>query len=296
MIPFRHHVVSLVAVFLALAVGVVLGSGPLSDVDRAVTDQVSAESPEESTRAAATYSDGFAAAAGPRLVSGRLTDSSVVVVSLPGAADATVEALEKLVGEAGGTVSARYALTEAMVDVSEKSLVDTLGSQLMAQQPAGTVTDDASTYDRIGQLLGAAIASREAGGSAPDQKATGILEGLVGAELATGPQEPARRAPLVLLVLGDRPAGEGADAITSGIATGLSRSALGTVVAGTLADGAGGQLAALREETASSRVTSVDGVDTAAGRTATVLALGWARGQSGGSFGASGEDGTAPLG
>ena len=34
-ISFRHHVVSLVAVFLALAVGIVLGGGPLSEVGRA---------------------------------------------------------------------------------------------------------------------------------------------------------------------------------------------------------------------------------------------------------------------
>lgn len=296
MIPFRHHLVSLVAVFLALAVGVVLGGGPLSDVDRSVTDRVSAEAPDQATRAAAAYSDGFAAAAGPRLVAGRLADRSVVVVSMPGAEESTVQAVEELVAAAGGSVSGRYGLTEAMVDVSEKSLVDTLGSQLMAQQPEGTVDDGASTYDRIGQLLGTAIASPEAGGSAPDAKATGILEGLLGAELVTGPKAPDTRAPLVLVVLGERPAGEGADAITSGIATGLARSAVGAVVAGTIADGAGGQLEALRAETASSEVTSVDGVETAAGQSTTVLALAWTLEQSGGSFGASGEDGTAPLG
>ena len=34
MISYRHHIVSLVAVFLALAVGVVLGGGPLTDLGR----------------------------------------------------------------------------------------------------------------------------------------------------------------------------------------------------------------------------------------------------------------------
>lgn len=296
MIPFRHHVVSLVAVFLALAVGVVLGSGPLSDVDRSVTDSVSAEAPDERTRTAAAYSDGFASAAAPRLVSGRLADRSVVVVSLPGAEEASVKGVEELVTKAGGGISGRYALTRAMLEVSEKSLVDTLGSQLMDQQPEGTVEDGASTYDRIGQLLGTAIASASTGGTAPDSKAVGILEGLVGAELVAGPKEPSRRAPLVLMVLGEPPVGEGADAITSGIAAGLSRSAVGTVVAGTLTDGAGGQLEALRAATESTKVTSVDGVDTAAGRTATVLALAWALEASGGAFGAAGADGPAPLG
>lgn len=296
MIPFRHHVVSLVAVFLALAVGVVLGSGPLSDVDRAVTDQVSAESSDPAARAANVYPDRFAAETSNSLLAGRLADRNVVLVTLPGAEESVVGKLEELVRRAGGGISGRYGLTEAMVDVSEKSLVDTLGSQLMAQQPQGTVADGASTYDRAGQLLGTAIASREAAGTAPDARATAILESLSGAELVTGPKTPGRRAPLVLLVLGERPDGEGADAITSGLAAGLARSALGTVVAGTIGDGAGGQLTSLRAETASSEVTSVDGVDTAAGRTATVLALAWATEQSGGSFGASGADGTAPLG
>ncbi|MDU2059289.1 MAG: copper transporter, partial [Dermabacter sp.] len=31
MIDFRYHLVSLVAVFLALAIGIVLGAGPLRD-------------------------------------------------------------------------------------------------------------------------------------------------------------------------------------------------------------------------------------------------------------------------
>ena len=40
MISYRHHIASLVAVFLALAAGVVLGGGPLSDLGRdALRDQ-----------------------------------------------------------------------------------------------------------------------------------------------------------------------------------------------------------------------------------------------------------------
>ncbi|HUV47611.1 MAG TPA: copper transporter, partial [Actinomycetes bacterium] len=31
MIDFRYHIVSIVAIFMALAVGIVLGSGPLKD-------------------------------------------------------------------------------------------------------------------------------------------------------------------------------------------------------------------------------------------------------------------------
>ena len=41
MIDFRYHVVSLVSVFLALAVGIVLGAGPLNEgISTGITDQV----------------------------------------------------------------------------------------------------------------------------------------------------------------------------------------------------------------------------------------------------------------
>ena len=53
MITLRHHLLTIVAVFLALAAGIVLGGGPLSDVGPAVTaagaSKESAEAPAGST-------------------------------------------------------------------------------------------------------------------------------------------------------------------------------------------------------------------------------------------------------
>lgn len=289
MISFRHHIVSLVAVFLALAVGVVLGAGPLSTVDAAVTSDRSADaSSDPGEQAAAAYSDDFVDASAPRLVDGALADRSVTIVTLPGADGQVVSTLEELVGTAGGTTTGRYALTETMLDVDEKALVDTLGSQLAEQQQEGVVDADATTYDRIGQLLGRAIAT----GS--DDKAVAsasVLEGMQGAGLVDLPDQTGTRAPLVLVVLGDAPAGEGADAIVAGISQGLAATAGGVVVAGTVADGQG-QLDRLRGEGVAQAVTTVDGIDTSAGRAAAVLSL--AKGEPGRSFGASGEDGPAP--
>ena len=67
-----------------------------------------------------------------------------------------------------------------MVAPEQKSLVDTLGSQLMTQQ-GKTIAADATTYDRIGQLLGVAIATTTPEGDAPSGKQTG------------GHRQPARR-------------------------------------------------------------------------------------------------------
>lgn len=296
MIPFRQHVVSLIAVFLALAVGVILGGGPLSEVDRAVTQSMSTDEPDAQVRATADFADTFAGEASDSLLADRLADRQVAVVTLPGADTRTVDELAGLVETAGGTVSARYALTETMLDPSEKSLVDTLGSQLAEQQPDGAVAADATTYPRAGMLLGRAIATTEEGSAEADSQASGAIEGMIGADLVTAPDEPAARAPLVLVVLGDEPSAEGGDAIVGGLLEGLADASVGTVAVGTLADGAGGQLERLRAAGVSDVVATVDGTDTAAGRAAAVLTLARTFDETGGSFGASGSDGAAPLG
>ena len=297
MISFRHHIATLVAVFLALAVGVVLGGGPLSGTtggDDTAPTAAPAEDQQADPRVA--YGDGFAGAVAPVLLSGKLAERSVAVVTVPGADEQVVTALAEQVAAAGGTVTARYALTAAMVDPAQKSLVDTLGSQLMTQQPDGSVAAEATTYDRIGQLLGIAASTTTPEGDQVGGKAQAIAEGLAGAELMKSPGDVGRRAPLVLLVLGDAPSPEGGDTILSGLVSGLSRAAAGVVVAGTTADGGTGQLGRLRGEPVAAEVATVDGIDTAGGRVTTILALARALGAKGGAFGASGSDGPVPLG
>ena len=71
------------------------------------------------------------------VLSGRLADRSVAVVTVPGADEQVVTALSEQVAAAGGTVAARYDLTADLVDPTQKSLVDTLGSQLLTQQAEG---------------------------------------------------------------------------------------------------------------------------------------------------------------
>lgn len=296
MITLRHHIVSLVAVFLALAVGIVLGGGPLSEIGRAEGSTPADPGLETAVTAAqqrADFGDAFAGGVAGTVYAGRLTDRSVAVLTMPGADPELVDQLAQQVGVAGGQVAATYAVGDALVGVGEKSLVDTLGSQLMTQQPKGAVSAEATTYDRMGELIGLAVASTAPEGQAADGKAAGILQGLAGAKLLSGPEEPARRAPLVLLVLGDEPAADGGDSILGGVVAGLARTSTGVVVAGDLADGAG-QLGRLR--TSGTAAATVDGIDTPAGRVATVLALVRSLTTPGGAFGASGADGPLPVG
>lgn len=294
MITFRQHVVTIVAVFVALAAGVALGGGPLSDLGRPGPEKTSAHTSADGDQSGNGFDEAFISAVGPTLTSGALADQKVALVTLPGADETVVSSLSEQVGAAGGTVTGTYRLSEAMVEPGQKSLVDTLGSQVLAQQ-ADAADAAASTYVRMGQLLAYAAAGAEA--AAPvNGKARGVREALVGAGLLDEPGQVEDRAPLVLVVLGQAPAADGGDVILSGLAEGITSRSLGTVIVGSTADGDGGQLTALRATPGIAGAATVDGVDRPAGRTAAVLALARSVGTDGGSFGASGSDGPVPLG
>ncbi|MBS2937924.1 copper transporter [Nocardioides sp. J2M5] len=297
MITLRHHLLTIVAVFLALAAGIVLGGGPLSDVGASVASS----SQDEPTAAAgdqpgAAYDAASLEALAPSYVAGRLAERSVAVVSVPGADERLVTALADGIAAAGGSVSGRYTLTDELVDPGQKSLVDTLGAQLVTQQVKDAVPAEASTYDRMGQLLGLAVATKTPEGDEVSGKSRAVVEAVAGAGLLAEPGDVSQRAPLVLLVLGPDANDEGADAVIGGLAQGLGAQAAGVVVAGTTADGGAGQLGRFRATPAAATVATVDGIDTPAGRLATLLTLQRSLSAPGGAFGASGADGALPLG
>ena len=294
MITFRHFLTRIVAVFLALATGIALGGGPLSDLNDPAPAPVASTDRDEDDPARA-YAEGFAGAVGPVLTSAKLAERSVAVVTAPGVNEEVLTSLAEQISAAGGTVTARYSLTDDMVSPDQKALVDTLGAQLMTQQGKAIATDS-TTYDRIGQLLGVAIATTTPEGDATSDQQGRIIETLVGADLLALDGTVTMRAPLVLFVLGAEPTSEGGDAIVAGLAAGLARAAAGVVVAGALADGGEGQIGRLRGEPVSAQVATVDGIDTTPGQVTTVLALARALAADGGSFGATGADGPAPLG
>ena len=210
-------------------------------------------------------------------------------------ADATVEEVTDQVALAGGTLAGRYAAQPALVDVGEKSLVDTLGSQLMTQLESASVTSDAPTYERIGELLGLAITTTDVkGAEAPGPEASAVSQALEGAALVSLATEEPVRAPYLLVLLG--PDTEAADdPIYAGLLTGLARRAVGVVVASDAADGDAGRLGRLRDDPATGTVATVDGIEAAPGQVTAMLALASWPQTKGGAFGASGADGAVTL-
>src|SRR5262245_7291091 len=143
MISFRQYTISLVAIFLALAVGVVLGSQTLaadlisglrsdrSDL-RARVDDLSTRNGRLDAEAAAA--DRFIAGSAGRILAGRLAERGVVVFTAPDADPADVEAVTRGLETAGAAVTARIALTDAFLDASEG---DRMRTTLTNVIPAG---------------------------------------------------------------------------------------------------------------------------------------------------------------
>ena len=280
----RRHLALVAALVLVLATGIALGAGPLSH--ERLLPTVAEPAPTTPATAGAASPDDLAAEAAPVLLRGRLEGRSVALLSTPGVDRTTLTALTDGVEQAGGTVAARWAAGSALVGPGEKTLVDTLGEQLLEQLDGRGAAADATSYDRMGQLVATAIATRTPEAEVAGPEAVTIRQSLDAAKLLRADSEDPRRSPLLLVVLGD----DLDDHVVEGLVTGLDARASGVVVVG--AEGADD----LDVLAATGTVTTVDGVGGDLGRLAAVLALTRVEAQPGGSYGASGSDGSLPLG
>src|SRR3954451_14514483 len=123
-ISLRSHAISLAAVFLALAVGVALGSGLLSntllsglrDDKHELQNQINTLTDDKNGLNEKLAAAGeFDAQMSPRILRDTLPGKTVVMFRTPDAEDDDVDALSRMVGQAGGTVTGTLALTQEFV-------------------------------------------------------------------------------------------------------------------------------------------------------------------------------------
>jgi len=287
-ISFRYHIVSIVSVFLALAIGVALGGGPLrGEVDNTLVEQVEADrrakadlrSQIGALGAGNDFTDQFATEVAPQLVGGALEERPVTLLVLPGAEESVVTSLSDLVRASGGSVTATIRAGDALIDVGNRQLVDQLGSQLLDGVRDVSVPEDAGTYERLGAVLARAVATDEDGGAPVDDAANSILSGLSTANLLSPAGDLDRRGSLILVVSGDGPddasAREGSSAIVSTLVAALDAATDGVVVAGPIAAARGdGAVDVIRREVVTAQeVSTVDTLDRVTGQVVAVMAL-----------------------
>lgn len=287
MISLRYHIISIAAVFLALAVGVLLGSSTLSrtllsglsdergDLAKQVADL---QAERNSLNAKLTSSDSFAGQIGPLAVRGELDQRTVVLVTTSDARPADLDAVKSLIGNAGGSVSGELQLTDAFADPQKADQLRDVVTRLL---PAGLQLPTASDPGTLaGGLIGALILINKDNNQpqAKPAEATAALSGLSDGGFIRMPQglQPGQ---LAVILTGSSLSGNGASDRASTIArfaAQIDRAGAGAVLAGDTgsADGTG-PVGVVRADTAASSILStVDNVELNAGRVATILALG----------------------
>lgn len=284
MISFRFHLVSLVAVLLALATGIALGSGPLQGsvaqqlaaAERNVGHRAATAASDRDTAAVSAFQDDFAAATGSQLVGQRLDGHTVALLSLPGAEAETVDALRQQVLDAGGTVTGTVQVREPLLDPDGRQLADGLSQQVLDGAKDVPPLSGLSSYGLAGTALGRALLTSRPTGDPVDDTARTISTSFTEAEFVADTESVRRRAGLALLVAGpaDPKAPGGQDQLVTELVQSMHEVSAGVVVAGPAsASRAGGLVAAVRDGDAAAAVSTVDTVDVAAGRIVTVLAL-----------------------
>jgi len=309
-ITFRYHIVSIVSVFLALAIGVALGAGPLKgEVDNTLVEQVEADRRAKNDlqaeinalRNTNQFVDDFARNAAPA-VSGQALEGRVVnLIVLPDASDSSVESVTELIAVAGGTIGGTLLVGEGLLDPSNRQLVDELASQLLDGTSDVSVADEATGYERMGALIARAVGTTEDGGAPVDSTSSSILAGLSTAGLMSADGDVNQRGSLVLVVAGPGPEGEeerqGANSIVTSLAASIDANTEGVVVAGPVAAARDDHLLeAIRSEVAVAReVSTVGAFDRTAGNVVGVLALQeQARGETGHYGAVNAPDGAMP--
>jgi Copper transport outer membrane protein, MctB len=231
MIDFRYHLVSLVSVFLALAVGIVLGAGPLKDpiteglsqsVQQLRQDRDALGDQLKTAQAATRNRDTFIDDLQGQLVTGQLSGRAVVLVTLPGADADAVRPLTQALTDAGARVTGRIDVHDAWADPASRSARDTaianlraIGGGILATPGAGSSRSASPSPTASGTagsaadtaaaevLARALVTSEPSPGERPDATSRSLLEGLARAGLLdVNGETPARATHSVLLVPG----------------------------------------------------------------------------------------------
>ncbi|MDO4613565.1 MAG: copper transporter [Actinomycetaceae bacterium] len=278
MIDFRYHLVSLMAVLVALTIGVILGAGPLQgplsetltgQVDKLTQRQAELTDTNEQLKKQIASNEEFLAGVGIHAVAGTLDKVPVALVRTADASDAAVDKAGAYLEAAGATIVTQTRLEPAVFD--EKAAGT---RQAVAKRLAGYLGDaaGASAHDDDVLVTGIIHALTVADDN------TQVIRDLLAAEDAgmlkgSYGNDPAEAIVVVTATSADLGKPTGADkdtAVVDALARGLGAHAGGGVMFGDALDNKD-VLSIVRHN--SIDVTSVDGIASERGLITLPLAL-----------------------
>jgi hypothetical protein len=278
MIDFRYHLVSIVAVFLALSLGLLLGSTELKPyVQRGLQGLSKTQQREidgflrekQQLQGQISSENQFALANAPSMLHDVLAGQRCVLVLAPGVAGSVTSGIAQELRTAGATLTGQLQLQTAFFDTSpatSQKLTQVAGQYA---QPAG-VTLAGTAQAQASELLAHLIMTKDR----PGQPASGeqdpvsvqSIQALAGAGFLTKSGQPWNRATLAVVITPATPQStddtnpESQALVT--LAQQLNLAGLGTVVAGTVAgSGPGSAIDVMRAGGRAGHLTSVDNAD-----------------------------------
>lgn len=309
MINFRYHVVSLISVFLALAVGIILGAGPLKEnIGNELTGQVSALRSEKDAlrrqldQTSSSLEDSSTAIdeLAPRILTGTVPDQRVAVVVLSPDLKDEIRGVEARLADGGASVTATVTIDPAWL--TREGAADADVREALARSEVG-VDGSIGAEDQLAQGLALALTQSAPDGSLtePARKALAALDD---AGLVDYDDPPSRSATSVVVVSGTSATqGDGTAAPGQQNSRFTNERELevvnrlkdraSTVVGGPRDDTSGIVHAVRQDPNLPNAVSTVTGAETSLGQVTVVLALGT---QLGGTVGAYGRgDGATAL-
>jgi Copper transport outer membrane protein, MctB len=291
-IDFRYHLVSIVAVFLALGLGLLLGSTELAPkLARSLQNTSKAEQKridsllqtQRQLQQEIGRGQQFAEAAERQLVGRLLAGQRVVMISAPGAPGGVVNDISQLLTrDAGAIVTGQIELGQNLFDFSPgtQQQLSTLTQQFT---PAGMTLRPGSPIAQAGQVIASAILTKDGPGQPVagqrDTAAEAVLNGFAARGfLTTVSGHPYDHATLAVVVIPDSPpsasdTNKASQALVT-LAQEFKQAAQGTVVAGSAAgSGPGSAIDVMRAGGRSATLSSVDGADSAIGQIVVIQAL-----------------------
>jgi hypothetical protein len=292
-ISLRYHIVSLVAVFLALALGIVVGSTVLQEGTvsalRATSQEVRQKSEENRTENLALKQniarlEAFGAAVLPGLVQNRLKGRPVVLVDTDKVDGGMRESVRKVLEDAGAEVDGQITFADGRIALGADADRTAMGRLLSVDAGAADVL-----RGELVRRLAERLATPAAIPQDNNQRASDMLTSLKDAHiladlklsrpLASG-ADPFPRQGSVFVLLGPSAAATATavapDAFLVPLADQVSARTGGPVAGGEAAavPGPTSWITALRNNRAvSRRVSGIDSVDTVYGQLALVQAL-----------------------
>jgi hypothetical protein len=317
-IDFRYHLVSIVAVFLALAIGIVLGStalqgdtiDALKSVNNSLQNQYNAATAQRDSYAQqANAGDQFVQTAEPALLKDMLTGEKIVLVTEPGATSTVINGIQQAATDAGATITGTVTLQSKFNDLSGTTRASLYAlnaylasTDLVTLSPA---TDTQTVNEQqAAQLIADAIMDRTPGQSAlTGTEAQTVLKAYEnGGYLTVSSGAPTAGATLAVIVTPPATTADGpndpADEVLLALAAQFAEASAATVVAGPVMNPpvSSSAISVLRSDSSvASQVSTVDNADTRIGQISVIWAL--ANQRQGGkpnSYGVSGASAVSP--